>query len=156
MCLMRDVNGPHIVIVPKSTLSNWMAEFKRWCPSLIIICLIGNQEERVRPCQLGSETIVYAVVEQSHKIYLFFGHKLGHIVFIVHNITRTHTYTHTVCRHASSRRRYFPVSGMWWSPRMRWSLERRPPSRSSTGDTWSSMKLTASRMRNQRLDDLMC
>lgn len=53
MCLMRDVTGPHIVIVPKSTLSNWMAEFKRWCPSLIIICLIGNQEERVRPYQLA-------------------------------------------------------------------------------------------------------
>ena len=52
MCLMRDVTGPHIVIVPKSTLSNWMAEFKRWCPSLIIICLIGNQEERVSPCEI--------------------------------------------------------------------------------------------------------
>jgi SWI/SNF-related matrix-associated actin-dependent regulator of chromatin subfamily A member 5 len=54
---MRDVAGPHIVIVPKSTLSNWMAEFKRWCPSLIIICLIGNQEERVRPYQLGNGPI---------------------------------------------------------------------------------------------------
>ena len=36
-----------MVIVPKSTLSNWMAEFKRWCPSLEIICLIGNADERV-------------------------------------------------------------------------------------------------------------
>ena len=48
MCLMRDIPGPHVVIVPKSTLSNWMAEFKRWCPSLEIICLIGTAEERVR------------------------------------------------------------------------------------------------------------
>ena len=47
MCLMRDATGPHLVIVPKSTLSNWMAEFKRWCPSLEIICLIGTAEERV-------------------------------------------------------------------------------------------------------------
>ena len=36
-----------MVIVPKSTLSNWMTEFKRWCPSLEIICLIGTAEERV-------------------------------------------------------------------------------------------------------------
>lgn len=48
MGLMRDVPGPHVVIVPKSTLSNWMTEFKRWCPSLEIICLIGTADERVR------------------------------------------------------------------------------------------------------------
>ena len=47
MVLMRDVPGPHIVIAPKSTLSNWVGEFKRWCPSLITICLIGSAEERV-------------------------------------------------------------------------------------------------------------
>ena len=53
MCLMRDVAGPHVVIVPKSTLSNWMAEFKRWSPSLEIICLIGNADERVRKREEG-------------------------------------------------------------------------------------------------------
>ena len=37
-----------MVIAPKSTLSNWVGEFKRWCPSLITICLIGAAEERVR------------------------------------------------------------------------------------------------------------
>ncbi len=47
MALMRDVPGPHVVIVPKSTLSNWMTEFKRWCPILEIICLIGTADERV-------------------------------------------------------------------------------------------------------------
>ncbi|KAL5459816.1 hypothetical protein EMCRGX_G033193 [Ephydatia muelleri] len=46
MCLMKNVPGPHIVIAPKSTLSNWMQELKRWCPTLVAICLIGNQEER--------------------------------------------------------------------------------------------------------------
>lgn len=51
MCLMRDVAGPHVVIVPKSTLSNWMTEFKRWSPSLEIICLIGNADERQRVIQ---------------------------------------------------------------------------------------------------------
>ena len=28
----HEVTGPHIVLVPKSTLGNWMNEFKRWCP----------------------------------------------------------------------------------------------------------------------------
>ena len=43
----RNVPGPHIIIVPKSTLANWMAEFQRWCPGLSAVCLIGNQEQRV-------------------------------------------------------------------------------------------------------------
>ena len=30
----RNVNGPHMVLVPKSTLANWMNEFKQWCPTL--------------------------------------------------------------------------------------------------------------------------
>ncbi|XP_041379818.1 LOW QUALITY PROTEIN: SWI/SNF-related matrix-associated actin-dependent regulator of chromatin subfamily A member 5-like, partial [Gigantopelta aegis] len=48
MVLMRSVPGPHIVIAPKSTLANWMIECKRWCPSLVVISLIGTQEERAR------------------------------------------------------------------------------------------------------------
>ncbi|XP_068081642.1 chromatin-remodeling complex ATPase chain Iswi isoform X2 [Anabrus simplex] len=42
----RSIPGPHIVIVPKSTLANWMNEFKKWCPSLQAVCLIGDQETR--------------------------------------------------------------------------------------------------------------
>ena len=30
----RKVDGPHLVVVPKSTLHNWQKEFARWCPSL--------------------------------------------------------------------------------------------------------------------------
>ena len=47
MIHLRNVPGPHIVIAPKSTLTNWMMEFKRWCPSVVVISLIGTQEERV-------------------------------------------------------------------------------------------------------------
>ncbi|XP_042214023.1 chromatin-remodeling complex ATPase chain Iswi-like isoform X1 [Homarus americanus] len=42
----RNIPGPHMVIVPKSTLRNWENEFKRWCPSLRAVCLIGDQETR--------------------------------------------------------------------------------------------------------------
>lgn len=44
----RGITGPHMVIVPKSTLGNWMNEFKRWCPMLRATKFIGNAEERVR------------------------------------------------------------------------------------------------------------
>lgn len=40
--------GPHIVIVPKSTLQNWMNEFQKWCPSVRAVCLIGDQEARTQ------------------------------------------------------------------------------------------------------------
>lgn len=36
-----------MVIVPKSTLANWMNEFKKWCPSLKAVCLIGDADTRV-------------------------------------------------------------------------------------------------------------
>jgi len=40
------IQGPHLVCVPKSTLSNWLNEFSRWCPSLRIIKFHGTREER--------------------------------------------------------------------------------------------------------------
>jgi len=39
----KNINGPHMVLVPKSTLANWMKEFKKWCPTLRAVCLIGDQ-----------------------------------------------------------------------------------------------------------------
>jgi len=42
----KGINGPHMVIAPKSTLTNWMNEFARWCPSLNAVCLIGDMQTR--------------------------------------------------------------------------------------------------------------
>ncbi|GAB6033284.1 SWI/SNF- matrix-associated actin-dependent regulator of chromatin sub A member 5 [Chamberlinius hualienensis] len=42
----RGVGSPHLIIVPKSTLHNWVAEFNRWVPSLKAVCLIGDQNQR--------------------------------------------------------------------------------------------------------------
>jgi len=44
----RGITGPHMVIVPKSTLHNWMNEFKRWCPMIRAKKFHGNAEERNR------------------------------------------------------------------------------------------------------------
>jgi SWI/SNF-related matrix-associated actin-dependent regulator of chromatin subfamily A member 5 len=37
----RNAARPHLVIVPKSTLQNWVNEFTRWCPSIKVACLKG-------------------------------------------------------------------------------------------------------------------
>ncbi|KAI4872532.1 hypothetical protein NFI96_016760, partial [Prochilodus magdalenae] len=42
----RNIPGPHMVLVPKSTLHNWMNEFKRWVPTLKAVCLIGDKDAR--------------------------------------------------------------------------------------------------------------
>ena len=38
--------GPHLVLVPKSTLSNWANELARFCPALRVITLAGEKETR--------------------------------------------------------------------------------------------------------------
>ncbi len=42
----RNVDGPFIIIVPKSTLDNWRREFERWTPDVNVVVLQGNKEER--------------------------------------------------------------------------------------------------------------
>jgi len=43
----RGVKGPHIIIVPKSVVGNWMREFKRWCPTIRAVRMGGTKEERL-------------------------------------------------------------------------------------------------------------
>lgn len=43
---VKNVEGPHLVIVPLSTLPNWISEFERWCPSLSVIQFRGTKTER--------------------------------------------------------------------------------------------------------------
>ncbi|PIL31136.1 transcription factor [Ganoderma sinense ZZ0214-1] len=42
----RDTKGPHLVVVPKSTLQNWAREFARWTPDVSTVLLTGSKEER--------------------------------------------------------------------------------------------------------------
>ncbi|KDR72000.1 hypothetical protein GALMADRAFT_253304 [Galerina marginata CBS 339.88] len=42
----RDIPGPHLVVVPKSTLQNWGREFAQWTPDVNFVILTGTKEER--------------------------------------------------------------------------------------------------------------
>jgi len=43
-----QVSGPHLVVVPLSVMSNWMAEIERFCPSMRCIRFHGPKQERAR------------------------------------------------------------------------------------------------------------
>lgn len=38
--------GPHLIIAPLSTLSNWIAEFRKWAPSIPVVMYHGTPKER--------------------------------------------------------------------------------------------------------------
>lgn len=67
----RGIKGPHMVIVPKSTLHNWVNEFRRFCPSIRVVKFHGNQEDRVstlyvhapapRACQTAGFTLAHSM-----------------------------------------------------------------------------------------------
>ena len=45
----RGVGGPSLVVVPLSVLPSWMAEFKRWAPSMRVVRFHCNDvQERLR------------------------------------------------------------------------------------------------------------
>lgn len=41
-----DIRGPHLIVVPKSTLDNWKREFTMWTPEVDVLVLQGAKEER--------------------------------------------------------------------------------------------------------------
>ncbi|KIN06617.1 hypothetical protein OIDMADRAFT_191006 [Oidiodendron maius Zn] len=43
---IMDILGPHLVIVPKSTLDNWKREFAKWTPEVNVLVLQGAKDER--------------------------------------------------------------------------------------------------------------
>ncbi|XP_069379722.1 SWI/SNF-related matrix-associated actin-dependent regulator of chromatin subfamily A containing DEAD/H box 1A [Paralichthys olivaceus] len=42
----NGIEGPHLIIVPSSTLDNWVRELKLWCPSLNVLIYYGSVEDR--------------------------------------------------------------------------------------------------------------
>ena len=44
----RDMPGPNMVLVPKSTLQNWVNEFNRWVPDFKVFLFHGSKDERLQ------------------------------------------------------------------------------------------------------------
>lgn len=43
---VNNIDGPFLIIVPKSTLDNWRREFAKWTPDVNVVILHGNKDER--------------------------------------------------------------------------------------------------------------
>ncbi|GMT24306.1 hypothetical protein PFISCL1PPCAC_15603, partial [Pristionchus fissidentatus] len=43
---VKQNNGPYLVIVPLSTISNWQLEFEKWAPNVVKIVYKGNKDQR--------------------------------------------------------------------------------------------------------------
>ncbi|KAK0178638.1 hypothetical protein PV327_007514 [Microctonus hyperodae] len=44
--LLGESDGPHLIVVPSSTMENWSNELERWSPGLNVIQYYGSQDER--------------------------------------------------------------------------------------------------------------
>ena len=55
----RNETGPHLIVVPKSTLSNWMNEIGRWAPGLSAVKFHGDKATR--------EALIQSRLEPAHK-----------------------------------------------------------------------------------------
>ncbi|KAL1986713.1 hypothetical protein VTN96DRAFT_5918 [Rasamsonia emersonii] len=42
----KGIKGPHLVVVPSSTLENWLREFQKFCPTLSVMPYYAGQEQR--------------------------------------------------------------------------------------------------------------
>ena len=43
---IQNIQGPHMVIAPKSTIQNWAREFATWTPEMEVLVIAGDKEER--------------------------------------------------------------------------------------------------------------
>ncbi|KAI1877096.1 uncharacterized protein JN550_001168 [Neoarthrinium moseri] len=81
IALLREQEGfygPHLIIAPLSTLSNWQDEFQKWTPSIPFALYHGKPEERqdvfktqiMKHYQKGSPTLKFPVVCTSYEMIL--------------------------------------------------------------------------------------
>lgn len=66
----REIYGPHLVVVPKSTLQNWAREFAKWAPDFNIATLGGTKDERQETIQTRLITMDFEVCITTYEICL--------------------------------------------------------------------------------------
>ncbi|QPH18996.1 hypothetical protein C2857_004131 [Epichloe festucae Fl1] len=79
--------GPHLIVAPLSTLSNWMDEFHKWTPSIPVVMYHGNQAQReeifktkmMRNLTGGRPSAKFPVVCTSYEMVLRDQHNLSRI-----------------------------------------------------------------------------
>lgn len=85
----KGLIGPHLVIVPASTLDNWSREFHTWCPTIKLLLYYGSQDERaeIRE-QINRQEVEFDVILTTYTIAgtagdksLFKKNKFKYIVF---------------------------------------------------------------------------
>ena len=67
---VRGVKGPHLVIVPKSTLGNWLREFKKWCPLIRAKKLHGAKDERKRVREEELQPGMFDVIVTTYEVVI--------------------------------------------------------------------------------------
>ncbi|KAF5540548.1 proliferation associated SNF2 [Fusarium phyllophilum] len=79
--------GPHLIVAPLSTLSNWEDEFTKWTPSIPVIMYHGNKDDRekifrtkmLKHLKAGRPTAKFPVVCTSYEMVLRDQHNLSKI-----------------------------------------------------------------------------
>ncbi|KZW00246.1 hypothetical protein EXIGLDRAFT_639641 [Exidia glandulosa HHB12029] len=65
---IKGLKGPHLVVVPKSTLQNWAREFERWTPDTSVVVLQGSKDERAEIIQKRLLSSDFDVLITSYEI----------------------------------------------------------------------------------------
>lgn len=73
----QGIDGPFLVIVPKSTLDNWRREFAKWTPEVNVLVLQGNKEERAELIKDRLMTTDFDVCITSYEMVIREKSKLG-------------------------------------------------------------------------------
>ena len=42
----QELQGPYLVVVPLSTITNWAKEFRKWLPDMNVVVYVGNRASR--------------------------------------------------------------------------------------------------------------
>ncbi len=66
----KGIWGPHLIIVPTSTMLNWELELKRWCPAFKVLTYFGSLKERKLKRQGWSKPNSFHVCITSYKLVL--------------------------------------------------------------------------------------